>query len=56
MGSPNPELSNLWLVRGSEGIHAFAAVPFSTTATKVDGGWVVAGRKVFVSLAGAADC
>jgi alkylation response protein AidB-like acyl-CoA dehydrogenase len=29
--------------------------PYGTTATKVDGGWVVNGRKIFASLSGAAD-
>jgi alkylation response protein AidB-like acyl-CoA dehydrogenase len=40
----------------SEGSAAAAGrAPFGTTARKVDGGWVVNGRKIFASLAGAAD-
>jgi alkylation response protein AidB-like acyl-CoA dehydrogenase len=40
----------------SEGSAAAAGkAPFGTTATKVDGGWVVNGRKIFASLSGAAD-
>src|SRR5438105_6402596 len=40
----------------SEGSAAAAGrAPFGTTARKVDGGWVVKGRKIFASLAGAAD-
>jgi alkylation response protein AidB-like acyl-CoA dehydrogenase len=39
----------------SEGSAAAAGrAPFGTTARKVDGGWVVNGRKIFASLAGAA--
>ena len=34
---------------------ATGVVPFSTTAQRVDGGWRVNGRKIFASLAGAAD-
>ncbi len=40
----------------SEGGAAAAGVePFATTARRVDGGWVVNGRKIFASLAGNAD-
>jgi alkylation response protein AidB-like acyl-CoA dehydrogenase len=40
----------------SEGSAAAAGkAPFGTTAAKVDGGWVVNGKKIFASLAGAAD-
>jgi len=40
----------------SEGSAAAAGkAPFGTTATKVEGGWVINGRKIFASLAGAAD-
>jgi alkylation response protein AidB-like acyl-CoA dehydrogenase len=40
----------------SEGSAAAAGrAPFGTTARKVEGGWVVNGRKIFASLAGAAD-
>lgn len=40
----------------SEGGPAAAGeVPFSTTARRVPGGWVVNGRKIFASLAGHAD-
>ena len=39
----------------SEGSAAAAGrAPFGTTATKVDGGWRVNGRKIFASLSGAA--
>jgi alkylation response protein AidB-like acyl-CoA dehydrogenase len=39
----------------SEGGSAAAgATPFGTTATKVDGGWLVNGKKIFASLSGAA--
>ncbi len=34
---------------------AAGVVPFSTTAKRVDGGWLVNGRKIFASLSGAAD-
>src|SRR5882757_11317508 len=34
---------------------ATGVAPFSTTAQRVDGGWRVNGRKIFASLAGAAD-
>jgi alkylation response protein AidB-like acyl-CoA dehydrogenase len=41
----------------SEGSAAAAGrAPFGTTARKVEGGWVVNGRKIFASLSGAADC
>jgi alkylation response protein AidB-like acyl-CoA dehydrogenase len=40
----------------SEGSAAAAGkAPFGTTAEKVDGGWVLNGRKIFASLSGAAD-
>lgn len=40
----------------SEGSAAAAGrAPFGTTARKVDGGWIVDGRKIFASLSGAAD-
>ena len=40
----------------SEGSAAAAGrAPFGTTATKVDGGWRIDGRKIFASLSGAAD-
>ncbi|HWI80143.1 MAG TPA: acyl-CoA dehydrogenase family protein, partial [Ramlibacter sp.] len=40
----------------SEGSAAAAGrAPFGTTARKVDGGWLVNGRKIFASLSGAAD-
>ena len=40
----------------SEGSAAAAGkAPFGTTARKVDGGWVLNGRKIFASLSGAAD-
>jgi alkylation response protein AidB-like acyl-CoA dehydrogenase len=40
----------------SEGSAAAAGrAPFGTTARKVQGGWVVNGRKIFASLSGAAD-
>jgi alkylation response protein AidB-like acyl-CoA dehydrogenase len=34
---------------------AAGARPFETTASKIEGGWVVNGRKIFASLAGHAD-
>src|SRR5690606_34530882 len=34
---------------------AAGRAPYGTTATKVDGGWVINGRKIFASLSGAAD-
>ena len=34
---------------------ATGVAPFSTTAQPVEGGWIVNGRKIFASLAGAAD-
>ncbi len=37
------------------GAAAAGAAPFGTVATKVEGGWVLNGRKIFASLAGAAD-
>jgi len=40
----------------SEGSAAAAGrAPFGTTARKVEGGWIVNGRKIFASLSGAAD-
>jgi alkylation response protein AidB-like acyl-CoA dehydrogenase len=40
----------------SEGSAAAAGkAPFGTTARKVDGGWILNGRKIFASLSGAAD-
>lgn len=40
----------------SEGSAAAAGrAPFGTTARKVDGGWLVNGRKIFASLSGAAN-
>jgi len=40
----------------SEGSAAAAGkAPFGTTATKVDGGWKINGRKIFASLSGAAN-
>ncbi len=39
----------------SEGIAKGATTGVATIATKVDGGWSVSGRKIFASLAGAAD-
>ena len=40
----------------SEGSAAAAGkAPFGTTARKVDGGWLLNGKKIFASLAGAAD-
>lgn len=34
---------------------AAGKIPFGTVARKVDGGWVLSGRKIFASLSGAAD-
>jgi alkylation response protein AidB-like acyl-CoA dehydrogenase len=40
----------------SEGSAAAAGrAPFGTTATKVEGGWRIKGKKIFASLSGAAD-
>lgn len=40
----------------SEGSAAAAGkAPFGTTARKVDGGWLINGKKIFASLSGAAD-
>jgi alkylation response protein AidB-like acyl-CoA dehydrogenase len=40
----------------SEGSAAAAGkAPFGTTARKVEGGWLINGRKIFASLSGAAD-
>jgi alkylation response protein AidB-like acyl-CoA dehydrogenase len=40
----------------SEGTSAAAGrAPFGTTARKVDGGWLINGRKIWASLSGAAD-
>ncbi len=38
------------------GAAAAGAAPWGTVAQRVDGGYVVNGRKIFASLAGAADC
>ena len=41
----------------SEGSSAAAGkAPFGTLARKVEGGWVLNGRKIFASLSGSADC
>lgn len=41
----------------SEGSSAAAGkTPFGTSARKVEGGWVLNGRKIFASLSGSADC
>lgn len=37
------------------GAAAAGAVPFSTQAEKVDGGWKINGKKIFASLSGSAD-
>ena len=37
------------------GAAAAGAVAFGTTALRVDGGWIVNGKKIFASLAGSAD-
>ncbi|WP_186387614.1 acyl-CoA dehydrogenase family protein [Stappia sp. TSB10P1A] len=37
------------------GAAAAGAVPFSTSARKVDGGWIINGKKIFASLSGHAD-
>ena len=37
------------------GAAAAGKAPFGTLATKVDGGWVLNGKKIFASLSGAAD-
>ncbi len=37
------------------GAAAAGVVPFSTSARKVDGGWVINGKKIFASLSGSAD-
>ena len=37
------------------GAAAAGVVPFSTTAKKVEGGWIVNGKKIFASLSGHAD-
>jgi alkylation response protein AidB-like acyl-CoA dehydrogenase len=40
----------------SEGTAAAAGkAPFGTTAKKVDGGWLISGKKIFASLSGAAN-
>ncbi len=38
------------------GAAAAGAAPWGTTARKVDGGYFINGKKIFASLAGAADC
>ena len=37
------------------GAAAAGVVPFSTSATRVDGGWRISGKKIFASLSGHAD-
>lgn len=37
------------------GAAAAGVVPFSTAATRVDGGWRISGKKIFASLSGHAD-
>ncbi len=37
------------------GAAAAGVVPFSTSAKRVDGGWIINGKKIFASLSGAAD-
>ncbi|WP_037546254.1 acyl-CoA dehydrogenase family protein [Stappia stellulata] len=37
------------------GAAAAGAVPFSTSAKRVDGGWLINGKKIFASLSGHAD-
>ncbi|MCC4244613.1 acyl-CoA dehydrogenase family protein [Stappia indica] len=37
------------------GAAAAGAAPFSTSARKVDGGWIINGKKIFASLSGHAD-
>jgi alkylation response protein AidB-like acyl-CoA dehydrogenase len=37
------------------GAAAAGAAPFSTTARRVEGGWIITGRKIFASLSGHAD-
>lgn len=37
------------------GAAAAGVVPFSTSARRVDGGWIINGKKIFASLSGAAD-
>lgn len=37
------------------GAAAAGVVPFSTSAKRVDGGWVINGKKIFASLSGSAD-
>lgn len=37
------------------GAAAAGVVPFSTSARKVDGGWIIDGKKIFASLSGSAD-
>jgi alkylation response protein AidB-like acyl-CoA dehydrogenase len=50
------EQGKLYAQPFSEGSAAAAGkAPFGTLATKVDGGWVVNGKKIFASLSGAAD-
>ncbi|MBX3224404.1 MAG: hypothetical protein KF795_28065, partial [Labilithrix sp.] len=41
--------------RTAEGAAAAGAAPWGTVARKVEGGYLVSGRKIFASLAGAAD-
>lgn len=50
------EQGKLYAQPFSEGSAAAAGkAPFGTLAAKVDGGWLVNGKKIFASLAGAAD-
>jgi len=50
------EQGKLYAQPFSEGSAAAAGkAPFGTLAAKVDGGWVVNGKKIFASLSGAAD-
>ncbi len=37
------------------GAAAAGVVPFSTSAKRVDGGWIINGKKIFASLSGSAD-
>jgi alkylation response protein AidB-like acyl-CoA dehydrogenase len=50
------EQGKLYAQPFSEGSAAAAGkAPFGTLATKVDGGWILNGKKIFASLSGAAD-
>lgn len=37
------------------GAAAAGVIPFSTSATRTDGGWLINGKKIFASLSGSAD-